>query len=322
MNRHQFQQAAKHFRAGRLTLENFTSQVFATDRDTKESGRAKTAVDGLPSRDPKAHKGDFGRILVVGGSAGMAGAPALSGLAALKSGSGLVAVAVPENIQAIVASFSPCYMTHGLSESKGKTAKEAIDDLADKCEWADVVVMGPGLGRSKSLQKIVSLLYTQLPQPMVLDADAINNLADAGTDLKNHEGLRILTPHPGEFQRLDGLADTTDREVMEKRAKEISAESNLTIVLKGHRTLVTNGNDSYHNETGNAGMATAGAGDVLTGVVSSLLGQGLKPFDACCEAVRIHGLAGDFGAKELGEVSLTASDILDYLPPAFRAKKK
>ncbi len=326
MNRHQFQQAAKQFRAGRISLEQFCDQVFVTN-DPEASGGTESksskppVASALPSRDINAHKGDFGRVLVIGGSHGMGGAVCLSGMGALRAGSGLVVVATPANQHAQVAAFSPCYMTVGMPDSKGKFSKDAFDELLDRCEWADVVAIGPGIGRSKSLQKIVSLLYAQLPLPVVVDADGLNNLADADIDLSNHEGLRVLTPHPGEFQRLDGLKDTTDREVLEARATELAASANLTLVLKGHRTLVTDGKQNQHNTTGNPGMATAGSGDVLTGIIASLAGQGMAPLEAARLGVQLHGLAGDLGAKDLGQASLIATDILDYLPAAFRAQQ-
>ena len=307
MNKHAFQQAVKKFRAGRLTIEQLTDLVFPSGGATSEvtssvSPSAQPSPTPLPSRADDAHKGDFGRVLVIGGSRGMSGAIRLTGMAALRSGSGLVTVATPQSEQPEVAGFTPCYMTLGLPETKGRLAKDAVDELLDKCEWSDIVAVGPGLGRSKSLQKIMNLLYTQLPQPVVIDADGLNNLADGNTELANHEGLRILTPHPGEFQRLDGLKDTTDRRLLEKRAVELASSARVTIVLKGNQTLVTDGQNKIHNDTGNPGMATAGSGDVLTGIIASLVGQGMSPYDASTLGVRVHGLAGDLGAQVLGQV--------------------
>ncbi len=324
MNKHEFQQAVKKFRAGRLTIEQLTELVYPAgetqiEKTASPQAAAATLAAALPSRADDAHKGDFGRVLVVGGSRGMSGAIRLTGMAALRSGSGLVTVATPESGQAEVAGFTPCYMTLGLPDTKGKLNKDAADELLKKCEWADVVAIGPGMGRNRALQKIMSLLYSQLPQPVVIDADGLNNLADGETDLVRHEGMRILTPHPGEFQRLDGLPDATDRQVLEHRAVEMASSAKVTLVLKGNRTLVTDGQQQYHNETGNPGMATAGAGDVLTGVIASLIGQGLAPFDAATLGVRVHGLAGDLGARDLGQVSLVSTDLLEYLPKAFLA---
>jgi NAD(P)H-hydrate epimerase len=324
MNKHEFQQAVKKFRAGRITLEQLTELVYpaaeaksATSSGTQAAAERVTAA--LPCRADDAHKGDFGRVLVIGGSRGMSGAIRLTGMAALRSGSGLVTVATPESERAEVAGFTPCYMTLGLPETRGLLNKDAVDELLEKCDGANVVAIGPGMGRSRSLQKVMSLLYTQLPQTVVIDADGLNNLADGETDLSRHEGARILTPHPGEFQRVAKLPDTNDRQLMEKRADELAASSNLTIVLKGHRTLITNGASRRHNNTGNPGMATAGSGDVLTGIIAALVGQGMSAFDAATLGVHVHGLAGDLGARDLGQVSLVSTDLLDYLPKAFAA---
>lgn len=323
MNRNEFQQAAKKFRAGRLTLEDFANRVFDqqpdTDQDPKNQDRPAN-VAPLPSRPLNAHKGDFGRILVLGGSDSMSGAIKLTGLAALRSGSGLVIVGTPDTEQVSVESFSPCYMTIGFDEAKGRFSKDAVDSILDQCQWADVVAIGPGMGQSKHLQRLMGEVYSRLPQPVVIDADGLNNLANSDCDLTQHEGLRVLTPHPGEFQR---LLDTqiTDRQELEKQAIEFAARCDLTVVLKGHQTLVTDGSQHYHNDTGNPGMATAGSGDVLTGVVASFIGQGLAPYDAASAAVRVHGRAGDIAAIHFGQVSLVSTDVLDCLADAIMGTK-
>ena len=147
----------------------------------------------------------------------------------------------------------------------------------------------------------------------------LNNLAAAGCDWSVHEGMRILTPHPGEYQRL-GNTQVTDRQEMEREAIEFAGQHQLTLVLKGHRTLVTDGRQHYRNDTGNPGMATAGSGDVLTGIVASFVGQGLAPFQAAAAAVRVHGRAGDIAAERFGQVSLVSTDILDCLPDAIQGE--
>lgn len=324
MNKHEFQQAVKKFRAGRITIEQLTELVYPngegeTGATSSVQATSKPLVATLPPRAADAHKGNFGRVLVIGGSCGMSGAIRLTGMAALRSGSGLVTVATPASQRAEVAGFSPCFMTLGLPDTKGKLSKDAVDEILEKCESSDVVAIGPGMGRNKSLQKIINLLYTQLSQPVVIDADGLNNLADGQTVLSNHEGVRVLTPHPGEFQRLDGSQDTIDRKQLEKRAVAMASAARVTIVLKGHKTLITNGERKHHNNTGNPGMATAGSGDVLTGIIAALVGQGLSAFDAATLGVHVHGLAGDLGAKELGQISLVSSDLLDYLPQAILA---
>ncbi len=297
INKHQFQMSAKAFRAGRLSLQEFTDTVFFEDQqpgnskrdgdsDNAHSEQRPNPVDqmSLPQlapRSPQSHKGDFGRVVLIGGSAGMSGAISLAGLAALKSGTGLVKIAVPNEIQPTVAAFSPCYMTIGCLSEHGEFHGGALDSLEAAAQWSDVVGLGPGLDRGAAQKWIVPKLYTGTSQPMVVDADGLNTLADSETDLKQHAGQRILTPHPGEFQRLIG-SQITDRDELEKRAVQLAGEAEVIVVLKGHRTLVTNGEMSFHNQTGNPGMATAGAGDVLTGVVTSLVGQGLPLFECRC----------------------------------------
>ena len=271
----------------------------------------------LPARNKESHKGDFGRVLMIGGSRGMSGAIAMSGIAALRSGSGLLKVATPDSIQDSVAGFSPCLMTVGIESKKGHFSSGAIDQLLEEAEWADVVAIGPGMGRFKSQQKVVETLYSELPQPLIVDADALNLLADSDAALTEHKGLRVLTPHPGEFQRLQECK-TTDRETMAEMAVEMAFEAQLTVVLKGHQTLVTDGNEQFVNRTGNPGMATAGSGDVLTGVIASLVGQGLDPFEASRLGVHLHGLAGDIAAETVGQTSLIATDLIESLPNAFK----
>ncbi len=321
MNRHEFQQSAKKFRAGRITLEEFSELVFS---ETPGSGEqlaspieTKEVHSPLPDRPANSHKGDCGRVLAIGGSDSMAGAISLTAMAALRSGSGLVIVATPATQQPIVAGFSPCYMTVGCPDKNGHFAKEALDMLLEKCYWADVVAVGPGMGRSKALQKIMERIYSELAQPVVLDADGLNNLAESGFDFSQHEGLRILTPHPGEFRHLIG-SKSNDRQELEEKAIEFALANQVTVVLKGHCTLVTDGIEQFTNTTGNPGMATAGSGDVLTGVIASYLGAGLSSFDAARFGVEVHGRAGDLGAEKFGQASLISTDLLDLLGDAMK----
>jgi len=274
----------------------------------------------LPARPPDSHKGHFGFDLIVGGSRGMTGAVALAGMAALRGGAGLVRLAVPEGCLDLVASFEPSYMTAPLpGDAEGRIAAEACPKLIESAEWADVVALGPGLGRSKDLDELIGRLYREVPKPMVVDADGLNALATQPDVLGDHAAPRILTPHPGEFARLTGrkLAEKPGRDEQEEAAVELAARANVIVVLKGRYTLVTDGSDRYKNTTGNPGMATGGSGDVLTGLITALTGQGLSPYDAARLGVYLHGLAGDFAASEHGEVSMIASDLVDFLPDAF-----
>jgi len=270
----------------------------------------------LPLRRPDAHKGDFGVALIVGGSRGMAGAVALAGMAALRGGAGRVRLAVPDVVLDAVAGFEPSYMTAPLpSDAAGRIASGAFDRIVELTETATVVACGPGLSRSLELDQLVMRLYREIAKPMVFDADALNALATEPEALVHPGGPRILTPHPGEFARLiDGKLDP---ELRAEAAVQLAARCGIVVVLKGHRTLVTDGARRAINTTGNPGMATGGTGDVLSGLITALACQHLEPFDAARLGVHLHGLAGDLAAEELGEVSLVASDLVLFLPDAF-----
>ncbi len=272
----------------------------------------------LAPRPPDSHKGLFGHALLIGGSTGLAGAISLSGMAALRSGAGLVTVATSETCQPVVAGFEPSYMTVRLAcDEQGrltKTAHRRIAEVAAKCTSLGV---GPGMQVTPDVDYLVGRMYFELTQPAVFDADALNALATQPDLFSRHAGPRIVTPHPGEFARLAGIPklDPAEREA---RAKDFAIRGNIIVVLKGHRTIVTDGHDFYLNSNGNPGMATGGCGDVLTGIITALLGQGLTPFEAAQLGVHVHGLAGDLAAAELGQVSLIASDLLRFLPAAFK----
>ena len=273
----------------------------------------------LPPRQSESNKGDYGKVLIVAGSRGMAGAAVLCGSAALRGGAGLVRVAVAREIQPTVAGGNPCYTTIPLpQDDQGRLNPAALLDLRKLALDCDVVALGPGLGRGHGLTFLVTGLVESLTIPLVLDADGLNAVANDPTRFQGHAGPIVITPHPGEFARLLSL---TIPEVQAQRtalARRFALEHKLVVVLKGHRTIVTDGQRVYENATGNPGMATGGAGDVLTGIIAALIGQGLAPFDAAILGVYRHGLAGDLAAAALGEVSLIASDLLTYLPEAFR----
>ncbi len=249
----------------------------------------------------------------------MTGAISLAGMAALRGGAGLVQLATPESCVDIVAAFEPSYMTAPLSaDEPGRIAGQAQQAIQELAAKATAVGCGPGLGQSADLTRLVGWLYEHLPLPAVFDADALNALAEQPDVLARPGGVRILTPHPGEFQRLSQAKARLPRDEAEQAAKELAARCGIIVVLKGHRTFVTDGRQQAHNETGNPGMATGGTGDVLTGLVTALLCQKLSPFDAARLGVYLHGLAGDLAAEELGQVSLIASDLVRFLPAAFQ----
>ena len=271
----------------------------------------------LAPREPESNKGDFGRVLVVAGSRGMSGAAVLCGSAALRGGAGLVTVAVPEEILPIVAAGSPCYLTAPLSNDREGKLANVTAKVLELVQANDVAAVGPGLGRSAPISKLIAELVGNIQIPLVLDADGINALINQTDSLKSHAAPIILTPHPGEFARLLGCDVPAVQARRQELALEFAAKFQVVLVLKGHGTIVTDGRQVYHNQTGNPGMATGGTGDVLTGLIAALLGQKLAPFAAAQLGVFLHGLAGDLAQEELGQISLIASDLLSFLPKAF-----
>lgn len=307
-------------------------------------------VPVLPARAADAHKGTFGRVLVVGGSVGMAGAPALAGLAALRSGAGLVTIAVPESVQPSVAIMCPCATTIPLPETRDGRIDPPAAERKLKCLGLldvppdgappDVVAIGPGVGRgpAKYGTQFWHLIdaIRRLGVPAVIDADALNLAPQGGRE--GAKGWRhlghartVITPHPGELARL--LETSTDQIQADREGHAVrTAQAMQTnsgpdgsppvVVLKGAATIVTDGELVYTNNSGNPGMATGGSGDVLTGAIAALIGQGMTPFDAAVAGVYFHGLAGDLAAKKLGQVSMIAMDIIEALPAAFQRKPR
>ena len=272
----------------------------------------------LPRRERDAHKGSFGLALIVGGSRGMSGAVSLAGMAALRGGAGLVRLAVPDVCLDVVAAHEPSYMTIGLpSSAAGQIDGEALALIEQSAASATAVAVGPGLGRGEQLDAIVARLYQTVALPMVFDADALNGLATRPDVLATHAGPRVLTPHPGEFARLTG-GHILPLEARNEAAVELARRYGAIVVLKGHHTCITDGTSTFLNTTGNPGMATGGSGDVLTGLITALLCQGLEPLAAARLGVHLHGAAGDRAAESLGETSMIASDLVRLLPEVLR----
>ena len=297
----------------------FSEGAFMADRSENSCHQIPEGLPKLPVRISESSKFDYGRVVLVAGSRGMAGAAALSSMAALRGGAGLVEAIVPESIQATVAGFDPCVMTYGLAEdAAGRFSLSALSAIQDRCQKADVVALGPGLGRSDDLIKIVQDLWQTLPMPAVVDADALWALAqDVEWQKVEPAGARVLTPHAGELARLIGFSTSREkkweRKELETAATRLARVTKSVIVFKGTASLITDGTTIIHNETGNPGMATAGTGDVLTGVLAALLAQRLSGFDASRLAAWIHGAAGDEAVDRYGECSLTARDLLNCL---------
>ena len=279
-----------------------------------------TKLPSPPQRDEDSHKGTYGRVLIIAGGRGMAGAASLAGLGSLRGGAGLVYLAVPQGVANIVSAVEPSYLVQPLPEdAAGFVACDPKEEpLASLLDGKVALSVGPGLGQSRAVTKLVAKLYEKFPGPAIFDADALNALATSPKSLARPGGRRILTPHPGEFARLiesDTASIQADRENL---AAMFAAEHGVVLLLKGHRTVITDGKRLAVNETGNSGMATGGCGDVLTGLIAALLAQKMAPFDAAQFAAHLHGLAGDLAVERLSKPGLIASDVAWYLTQAWK----
>lgn len=272
---------------------------------------AQTIRQWLPRRDRNAHKGIFGRVLVIGGSVGFSGAPVLAAMAAARTGSGLIYVGVPGEIYPMAAAKLLEPMAFPLASENGAVSTAAIPWLLQKLESMDACLIGCGLGQSEGAFAVVKAVLENAKCPVVVDADGINVLRGHIDVLRGTVCPVILTPHDGEYLRLDGLPVGENRQAAACRLQE---KTGATVLLKGHRTLICEENECYVNLCGNPGMATGGSGDVLAGILVSLLGQGLTPVKAAAAAAWLHGTAGDLAARELGEYGLLPSDIIGRLP--------
>ncbi len=273
----------------------------------------------LPWRAAESHKGSFGRVLVVGGAPGTAGAAALAARGALRSGAGLVDVACPESVYEMVGGAAVEALVHPMRVADDGTLGVAAKDLEELIERATAVVIGPGLGGGSVVATLVRDLVRGAELPVVVDADGLNALDDLALVAKSAE-VRILTPHPGEAGRLLGCETSEVQANRPAAARALADRSGAIVVLKGHRSLVAApGRVTVVNPTGNPGMATGGTGDVLAGAIGALLGQGLDPFRAAWVGAWLHGAAGDAATAEVGEISMTAGDLAAALPAAFAA---
>jgi len=281
---------------------------------------AEEAARLLPPRARSDHKGRFGRLLVIGGSVGFLGAAGMAGLAALRAGGGLVTIAVPESLEGALASRSAETMTLGWPETgRGTLSLRAVDQALAAMAAADAVALGPGLSREPETAELIRHLVGRMTCPLVLDADGLNAFAGRLDELRTKSGRIILTPHVGEMARLTGR----DRVAVEtgrlELPGEVAAATGQVVLLKGSPSVVAApGRAAVLCERGNPGMATAGSGDVLSGVILGLLGQGLAPYDAAAMGMVVHAAAGDRAALRLGEVGLVAGDIASEIPVVLR----
>ena len=263
----------------------------------------------LPNRDISAHKGDFGKILLLCGSRGYTGAAYLAAMGALRSGAGLTFLGVPESIYEIEAVKLNEPVVFPFPAKGGKLSSRAIPEIAERLPQMDAVLIGPGLGQSNDTLAVVGMVLKTAQCPVVLDADGINLIAGHKDILRGRTAPTILTPHAGEFARLGGNAG--DRVAA---AEEMARDLGCIMLLKGHHTVITDGTVTYINPTGNPGMAVGGSGDVLSGIIVSLLGQGIGPLEAAACGAWLHGAAGDICAEEIGQYGMLPTDMLNVLP--------
>ena len=272
--------------------------------------KAEDVLSILPDRDPEAHKGSFGKILLLCGSRGYTGAAYLSAMGALRSGAGLVYLGVPESIYAIEAVKLNEPVVFPLPDEGGKMSEKAVPEILERLGKMDAVLMGCGMGMSAGTLAVLETVLKNAKCPVVLDADGINLVSAHKDLLRGRTAPTVLTPHDGEYLRLAGSLGK-DRMTA---AGDLARELGCVVVLKGHRTWITDGASFCRNTTGNPGMAVGGSGDMLAGMIVSLLGQGMGPLEAAGCAVWLHGAAGDLCQKELGQYGMLPSDMLEALP--------
>lgn len=280
----------------------------------------KEHIEKIQPRREDTHKGDFGHVFVVGASRGMTGAAYLASQAAIRSGSGLVTCGIPESLNSIMEVKLTEVMTLALPETKiGSLSSSAEKEIVSFSGKTDVLALGCGLSRQKETQGLVRNLLKKVKTPVVLDADGIMALVGHSGLLKKREAPIVLTPHAGEMSCLLEKNVRAIQENREKVALDFAKKHNVILVLKGHRSVVASPKGhKYVNRTGNSGMSTAGAGDVLTGMIASFVGQAIDPYSAAVIGVYLHGLAGDIAAREKGQFGMIAGDLLEKLPQAVQ----
>ena len=305
---------------GELTVADIgIPYALVEDIHTPELMEKEEIKELLPIRPDDGHKGTFGKILIIAGSNGMTGAAYLSATSAYRTGSGLVKLAIPKSCAEPLSILIPEAVLTQMPEKEGHSCICDRALLKSLVEDADAVLVGSGLSCNEDTLELIKALIEICEKPMVFDADGLNLLAKEKSLLDNLRGEAIITPHPAEMARLAGMETSEIQKDRVAIAQHFADEYGLTVVLKGAGTVIaTNDGRTAINSTGNDGMATAGAGDVLAGMVTSLLGQGLSPYEAAVAGVYIHGLAGDFAAREKGRTSLMASDIVANIPQAFK----
>lgn len=280
----------------------------------------KEAAMMLKKRLPWGHKGTFGKTFVIAGSTGMTGAACLTGMASLKTGSGIVSLAVPRTLNIVFEQKLTEIMTVPVEDTgMGAFSRNCVLELMPHIKNSDVLAIGPGIGKGEDIMEVLKYVFDNFSTPIVLDADGLNCICENLDILSRHEGQVVITPHPGEMSRLTGnpIREITANPI--KTALEFAQKYSAIVLLKGAVSVVADPSGAlYVNRTGNEGMATAGSGDVLTGIVAGFVSQGYDAFDAAVLASFLHGFAGDIASEQIAQDSITASDILNNLPFALK----
>ena len=294
-------------------------QSFLEDRSAEVHITQKYVSPFSSKRPIDGNKGNFGRILVVGGSSGLTGAPCLTAQSALRTGSGVVTVACAKGLNDIFENKLTEVMTASLPQNIDRTiSSKALAVLVEMMDQYDVLALGPGLGKNKDTGKLVFSLIRKIKKPVVLDADGLNFISKNPGILKEKKSVLVVTPHPGEMSRLMRCSIDMIQKHRVETSLKFAKKYNVITLLKGACTVIAlPSGEVFINSTGNPGLATAGAGDVLTGVIASIIGQGIEPGKAAIFGAFIHGLAGDLAKKDKGECGLIASDIISNIPEAI-----
>ncbi len=315
--------------SGQLGIDEFSLSIshekeyaiaFATGYGKNKGVVSKNIKGMLPRRDKFSHKGTFGRIGIISGSLGMTGATYLSSMAALRTGSGLVYSIVPDSLKEVLSiKLTEAIIKPVEDRSTGHFTMDSFQQIIHIIEGMDAIAIGPGMGVDEERVELVRKILLEYKKPVVLDADGINLISLDPTILMDRQGDTIITPHPGELSRLLGVSIGEIQKERVEYSKFTSNKYNVITVLKGANTLVTDGKEKvYKNNTGNPGMATAGSGDVLTGMITSFIGQGISPYEGAVLGVYCHGLAGDLASRDKGEYGMIARDILDNIPYSIK----
>lgn len=277
----------------------------------------------LRKRKADTHKGDYGHVLVLGASEGLCGSVCLCAEASLRIGAGKVSVAIPASLEPIIQAKLTEAVTIALSQTARKSIScRALGTLRRRIESVEAAAVGMGASSIPETAACIREIVTTVEKPMVVDADGINAFAGKAALLRKRKSSLVLTPHLKEFSRLTGTTVACIKKHRKKLAKEFALQYNLILVLKGHRTIVTDGRLFFENSTGNPGMATAGSGDVLSGIIAGMIAQKVPLYEAACAGVYLHGLAGDIAAREKTEISLIASDIIGKIPEAIKIMRR